>query len=196
MTLLSLFLLFLFVMHSALWLHVCEKHFIFTSWWSVPCLSYSRFLLLLLNLCVGTCCASPDPTVTGHKLVRVVCNAVWKFLKEVECQVYSAALLQSLLCVFWWNNYTNSTIPLKPQWDALDVMDWLPYSTLLLFVCAWKVVTTETLTQFRLLTHLPSTSAETGPVFSASPDWPELSESQSYQTIIRFNSNQLNNCQL
>lgn len=68
MSLLSLFLSFSFVMHSALWLHVCEKHFIFTSWWSVQnhmsvIFTFSA-ALILLNLCVGACCASPDPTVT------------------------------------------------------------------------------------------------------------------------------------
>lgn len=90
MSLLSLFLSFSFVMHSALWLHVCEKHFIFASWWSVQnhmsvIFTFSA-ALILLNLCVGACCASPDPTVTEKcqdKLVRVVCNAVWRFLREV-----------------------------------------------------------------------------------------------------------------
>lgn len=112
MSLLSLFLSFSFVMHSALWLHVCEKHFIFASWWSVQnhmsvIFTFSA-ALILLNLCVGAWCASPDPTVTEKcqdKLVRVVCNAVWRFLREVFFHFYvSFAEINTQIQRSLWNH--------------------------------------------------------------------------------------------
>lgn len=122
---------------------LCDKHFIFTSWWCVQDHVSVMFTfsaaVILLNLCVGTCCASADPTAAE----KCRDTSLWEssaMLFEGFWEVFS------LLCIFCWNNFTNPTIPLKPQWDTFDVMDWLPY---------WKIVTTETLTQFGLLTHLP-----------------------------------------
>lgn len=153
---------------------LCDKHFIFTSWWCVQDHVSVMFTfsaaLTLLNLCWYMLCISRSYSsreVSGHKLVRVVCNAVWSFLRGFFTfmrlllkQIQRSLWNHSETRLMWWTGYRTPLCLKNSHHRNSDPV--------------WSADT--------------STSAETGPVFSASADRPELSESQTHQTIIRFNS--------